>query len=100
MRKNVVQVKFVGFPPIKSKMMFRMKRDYFLSVAIQSFVMQEGLVKSDLVFVFKSHRIKSGDTPAKLKMKDNDTVEVHSLKTYQAYTKKSKSPKDGERPLF
>ena len=37
---------------------------------------------------FGGHRIKPGDTPASLKMKDNDTVEVHHLKTYQAYNKR------------
>ena len=85
---SAVQVKFVGFPPIKSKVILRMKRDFFLSVAIRSFVIREARVKSEMVFLFKGHRIKPGDTPANLNMKDNDTVEVHSLKTYQAYNKR------------
>ena len=85
---TVVQVKFVGFSPIKSTRIFRMKRDQFLSVAIQSFVVQEGLVKSEIVFAFNGHKIKPGDTPASIKMKDSDTVEVHHVKTYQTYMKK------------
>ena len=91
MNMNIVQVKFEGFPPIKSKLIFRMKRDNFLSVAIRSFLTREALVKSEIVFVFKNHRIKPGDTPASLKMKDDDIVEVHELQTYQAYSKKFNS---------
>lgn len=87
MNMNVVQVKFVGFSPIKSTVIFRMKRDNFLSVAIRSFVAREALVKSEIVFAFKDHKIMPGDTPDSLKMKDNDTVEVHHVKTYQAYMK-------------
>ena len=85
---NVVQVKFEGFPPIKSTVIFRMKRDNFLSVAIRSFLIREALDKSEIVFVFKGHKIKPGDTPASLRMKDNDTVEVHNLKICQAYFKR------------
>ena len=92
MNMNVVQVKFVGFPPIKSELIIRIKRNNFLSVAIRTFALRQGLAKSEVVFVFKSHRIKPGDTPARLKMKDDDTVEVHEIKTYQAYTKKFTAP--------
>ena len=88
MNMNFVQVKFEGFPPIKSKLTFRMKRDHFLSVAIRSFVIREGLDKSQVVFVLKNRMIKPGDSPASLKMKDDDIVEVHDFKTYRAFTKK------------
>merc|ERR1719219_2443849 len=90
---KVVQLKFAGVPPIRSAMIIRMKRDQFLSVAIRSFVCREALVKSEIIFVFKGHTIKPGDTPASLKMKDNDTVEVHNLKTYVAYNKRSNAQK-------
>lgn len=85
---NKVQVKFAGFPPIKSTVIVRMNRDNFLSVAIRTFVIQEALGKSETVFVFKGRKIKPGDTPASLNMKENDTVEVHNLKTYEAYNKR------------
>ena len=92
MNMNIIKVKFEGFPPIKSKLTFRMKRENFLSVAIRSFMTREFLLKkSEVVFVFKNHKIKPGDTPASLKMKDNDTVEVHDFQAYQAYAKKFNS---------
>ena len=121
---HIIQVRFIGFPPLRSEIIFRMKKNAFLSMACRSYkfrtpfsgmVMQEsqvlvpakqsnqlfygvhkvhgrifsGIHRSE-VFVYKLHKIKPGDTPHSLGMKDNDIVEVHEEKTFNAYTEKFK----------
>jgi len=87
--EDIIQVRFVGFPPIKSEISIRQNRKTFLSIACRQYKLRAP-VHRPIVFIYKLHKIKAGDTPHNLGMKDNDVVEVHEEKTFNAYVKKFK----------
>ena len=87
--ERMITLLFSGFPPVRSEAVFRMKKNAFLSMPIRSYRDRAGLpMLMRTVFVYNNHRIRPGDTPLSLGMKDNDTVEVHEERTYVAYVEK------------
>ena len=88
--KNYVTVLFSGFPPFRAEVLFKIKKTAFLSMAIRSYRARVVTHQCSMVFLYKNHKIKPGDTPESLGMRNNDLVEVHEEKTFIAYVKKFK----------
>ena len=88
---NYVTVFFSGFPPLRAEVLFKIRKTAFLSMAIRSYRDRAMVThQCSMVFLYKNHKIKPGDTPESLGMRNNDLVEVHEEKTFVAYVKKFK----------
>ena len=89
--ENYVTVFFSGFPPLRAEVLFKIRKTAFLSMAIRSYRDRSMVThQCSMVFLYKNHKIKPGDTPESLGMRNNDLVEVHEEKTFVAYVKKFK----------